>query len=161
MQAKTAQKLYRQTVRKVRLKQSLKRDSKLDSILSKDPRAIYSYLRTSRKTKTSNIQNLKVGDEVYHGDMVGDGFYESMTALKSCNMETLENDPQLSHHFSNFEHILKICQANQNIPPISIKDAAKLLKRIKTHVTVELLHSTIFMQEKRVLSTTQLSSTCS
>ena len=134
-QAKAAQRMYRQTVRRVRLKQSVKRDTKLDSILTKNPKALYSYLRSSRKTKTSNIQKLKVGGKVYEGDKVGDGFYESMTNLKSCDMESLQNDPNLSHHFSNYEHILKICQANQNIPSISVKSAAKLLKRMKTHVT--------------------------
>ena len=43
--------------------------------------------------------------------------------------------PKFSHHFSNYEHIIKICEANQNIPKISVSDAAKLLKRMKTHVT--------------------------
>ena len=67
--------------------------------------------------------------------MVGDGFYESMTSLKTCDMESLQSDPKLSEHFSNFKHIKKICQAKQNIPQISLKTAAKLLSRMKTHVT--------------------------
>ena len=129
------QKAYRQTVRKVRLKQSVKRDKKLDTILSKDPRAVYSYLQSTRKPKSSNIQHLTVGDKVYAGDMVADGFYQSMTSLKTCDMESLRNDPNLTQHFSNYEHIVKICEANQNIPKISVSDAAKLLKRMKAHVT--------------------------
>ena len=133
-QAKAAKKSYRQTVRRMRLKQSVKRDSKLDSILSKDPSGIYSYLRSSRMTKTSKIQSLKVGDKLYEGDMVADGFFDSMTSLKSCNMESLSNDPKLSHHFSNYEHIMKICENGQNIPKISYKNAAKLLQKMKTHV---------------------------
>jgi hypothetical protein len=58
-----------------------------------------------------------------------------MTSLKTCDMESLLNDPKLSEHFSNFEHIKKICQAKQNIPKISLKIAANLLARMKTHVT--------------------------
>ena len=134
-QVKAAQRFYRQTVRKVRLRQSVKRDEKLDSILSRDPKAIYCYIRNSRKTKTSKIQSLKVGDKTYNGEMVGDGFYESMTSLKTCDMDSLLSDPNLSEHFSNYAHIMKICQANQNIPHISLKSAAKLLSRMKTHVT--------------------------
>ena len=67
--------------------------------------------------------------------MVGDGFYESMTALKACDMEALSRDPHLSHHFSNYEHILKICETKQTIPKITIKHAAELLERLKPHVT--------------------------
>ena len=63
-QVKTAQRTYRQTVRRVRLQQSIKRDSKLDTILTENPKAVYSYLRSSRKTKTSNIQKLKVGEKL-------------------------------------------------------------------------------------------------
>ena len=70
-QAREARQAYRQTVRRVRLRQSVKRDKKLDTILSKDPRAVYSDLRSTRKTKTSNIQHLTVRDKVYAGDMVG------------------------------------------------------------------------------------------
>ena len=132
-----ARKSYTQTVRKLRLKQSIKRDSKLDTILSKDPSGIYSYMRSTRETNASKIQSLSVGKDckLYQGKMVADGFYDSMSALKSCDMVSLREDPQISHHFSNYEHILKICQAKQNIPQISLKNAAKLLKRMKTHVT--------------------------
>ena len=135
VQLKTARKVYRQAVRNQRLKQSVKRDSQLDFILSKDPRKIFSYLRSIRRTKTSSIQSLAVKAKVYEGDRVGDGFYDSMTSLKTCDMDALRDDPQLSHHFSNYQHILKICQAKQNIPQVSIKTAEKLLKRMKTHVT--------------------------
>ena len=136
-QVAAARKAYTQTVRKVRLKESVKRDSKLDTILSKDPSGIYSYIHSSRKTNATKIQNLKVGKscKLYQGDMVADGFYDSMTALKSCDMDTLGEDPELAHHFSNYQHILKICQAKQNIPQISVNNAAKLLTRMKTHVT--------------------------
>ena len=85
-QASTAKKNYRQIVRKVRLHQAVKRDKKLDTILTKDPRSIYSYMRSSRKTKTSSIQRLTVKNKVYEGESVADGFFDSMTSLKSCDM---------------------------------------------------------------------------
>ena len=134
-QLQTARNGYRQAVRANRLRQSVIRDSKLDTILSKDPRKIFLYLRSIRRTKTKTIQSLTVGSKIYTGDRVGDGFYESMTSLKSCNIESLKHDQDLSHHFSNYQHIMKICQAKQNIPPISVHAASKLLSRMKTHVT--------------------------
>ena len=98
---------------------------------------MYSYLRSSRKTNATNIQSLNVGksSKLYQGEMVADGCYDSMTALKSCDMNTLREDTDLAHHFSNYEHILKICETKQNIPQISVQNAAKLLKRMKIHVT--------------------------
>ena len=130
----SARNKYRQTVRAERLNQSLKRDAKLNSILSRNPRSLYSYLRSIRKTNTSNIQSLSVGTKMYEGVSVPDGFYDSMTSLKTCDMETLSTDPDLAEHFSNYGHIIKICQASQNIPEISLKEAEKLLRRMKTHV---------------------------
>ena len=131
----SARKAYRFTVRKCRLSQSLKRDQKLDSILSNDPKSLYSYLRRKKKAKISKIQSLKVGNKVYQGDNVGDGFYDSMTALKTCDLESLCSDPNLAHHFSNYKHILKICEEKKDIPEISFDQAGKLLKRMKPHVT--------------------------
>ena len=47
-QFECARKSYRQKVRTVRLKQSLKRDKKLDTILSDNPGHLYSYLRSCK-----------------------------------------------------------------------------------------------------------------
>ena len=118
-----------------RLRQSVKRDQMLDSILSDNPSQIYSYIRSCKQTKTSKIEKLAVGEKVYCGEQVGDGFYDSMSSLKSCDMERLSKDPFLSEHFSNYEHILKICQEKNNIPEISLETAASLLKRMKKNVT--------------------------
>ena len=96
-----AKQTYRQVLRKNRLEHCVKRDKKLDTILSKDPSKIYSFLRSCKQTKTMNIDKLIVKDKVYIGAMVGDGFYESMKELKSCNLQSLSEDPLLSEHFSN------------------------------------------------------------
>ena len=130
----TARTRYRQTVRRERLKESIERDSRLHSIVTKNPRSIYSYLRSIRKTNNSTIQALHVGEKLYEGDSVADGFYDSMTSLKSCDMDLLSNDPDLSEHFTNYSHIIKICEAKQNVPEISVGAAEKLLKRMKSHV---------------------------
>ena len=47
VQLKIARKQYRQAVRNWRLSQALKRDARLDSILSNNPKQIYSYLRST------------------------------------------------------------------------------------------------------------------
>ena len=135
LQLKSARKQYRLAVRTWRLTEAVKRDTRLDTILSKDPKQIYSYLRSARKTKNTSIQSLTVGKKLYEGTKVADGFYDSMTGLKSCDMKALQDNPSLAHHFSNYKHIMRICQAKQNIPEVSLLSAKKLLTRMKTHVT--------------------------
>ena len=134
-QLELVRKAYKQAVRLARLRQSVSRDQKLDTILTDNPSKLYCYLRNSKKCKTSRIEKLKVGEKVYVGNQVGDGLYESMSSLKTCDVAALSKDPLLSEHFSNYDHILKICQDKQNIPLVSNAKAAELLKRMKKNVT--------------------------
>ena len=134
-QLEHAKKVYRQKVREVRLQKHLKRDRLLDMILSENSTKLYSYLRSSKMAKASRIEKLVVDKKIYTGNMVGDGFFDSMSSLKSCDMQVLLDDPFLSEHFSNYDHIMKICQDNRNIPKVSMNSAAKILQRLKKHVT--------------------------
>jgi hypothetical protein len=72
--------------------------------------------------------------KTYEGDLVPDGFYDSMTCLKTCSMEELQADPVLAEKFSNYEHILKLCEDHHKIPAISCAKAAQLLSRVKKNV---------------------------
>ena len=38
-------------------------------------------------------------------------------------------------YFTNYEHIIKLCQDNHKIPEISLEDSNDILKRIKKNVT--------------------------
>ena len=49
-------------------------------------------------------------------------------------MGSLRTDPNLTHHFTNYEHIMKICESKQTIPRITHEQAYKLLTRMKPHV---------------------------
>ena len=129
-----AKQAYRQAVKTIRLQQAIERDKRLDTILTKNPRKLYSYLRSCKQTQTSNIEKLTVRDKQYQGSTVGDGFYDSMTSLKSCNMEDLMQNPDLMEHFTNYENILKICSSGCHIPLISTEAKTKVLKRLKSHV---------------------------
>ena len=130
-----AKRFYRQKVREARLQMQLKRDRLLDTILSENPTKLYSYLRNCKKAKATKIEKLVVGKKIYSGNMVRDGFYDSMSSLKSCDKQALLDDPSLSEHFSNYDHIMKVCQKNSNIPEANIHTAAKILQRLKKHVT--------------------------
>ena len=124
---------YRQVLRQYRLRDSLERYAKLDDIFV-NPTSAYCYLRQCRKSKATQIEHLSVGDKVYAGSAVCDGFYDSMTSLKQCDMEQLRNDPHLSSQFTNYEHIMKISQDQPPIPPISLEKSTNILKDLKKNV---------------------------
>ena len=97
---------YRQALRQDRLRENLERYKKLDSIFSK-PSSAYSYLRSCRQSKATRIDQLSVGEKMYTGAAVCDGFYDSMTTLKQCDLEQLRSDPHLSSQFNKYDHIVK------------------------------------------------------
>ena len=86
-----ALKVYKKTVRRVRLEKDFDRDNRLLSILSDNPSSLYSFIKASRNSQPTKIEKLTVQDKVYLGAKVADGFYDAMTALKSCNTAHLEN----------------------------------------------------------------------
>ena len=129
-----AQKNYRTTVRRTRVMADKHRDKQLHTILSNNPASLYSFLKSSRKICSSTIQKLTVEDKTYTGEMVPDGFYESMTSLKTCDIDKLESDPALSDHFSNYRHIKTLCQGQDQIPELTREKAVKLLSRMKKNV---------------------------
>ena len=85
-----ALKLYKKTVRWVRLEKDFDRDNRLLSILSDNPSSLYSFIKASRNNQPTKIEKLTVQDKVYLGAKVADGFYDAMTALKSCTTAHLE-----------------------------------------------------------------------
>ena len=131
---KSAQKAYRAVVRKARLDRNLCRDAKMDEILSSSPKAVYSYIRNIRGIQSSQIECLDVNGDAYTGNMVGDGFFHSMSSLKQCDEDTIGNDPNLKPYFENYEHILRICEKKADIQEISYEKALSLLKRLKANV---------------------------
>ena len=129
-----SRKKYRKAVRQFRIQEALKRDQNHDSILSTNPASAYKYINSKRKVKSGQIEHLTVGDKVYVGQTVCDGFYDSMSTLKQCDYEQLKSDPDISMHLSNYEHIMKICQDQHSIPSISHAESSKILGRMKKNV---------------------------
>ena len=75
-----SKKKYKQAVKHTRLQESLQRYHRIDDIFA-NPGSAYAYIRSCRKSKPKKIEKLTVGDKVYMGAGVADGFYDSMTVL--------------------------------------------------------------------------------
>ena len=134
-QFRDAQKSYKKLVRHIRVKNSVKCNAKVYSILSSDPRKVFNYLRKIKGGKQSRIESLRVGNDIYTGNMVGDGFFRSMSSLKYCDEELLAKDPAISHHFANHNHLIKHCASKTRLPNITFNEALSLLKRMKAKVS--------------------------
>ena len=105
-----ARRIYRKTVRKHRLQDNMKQEEKLMGILSANPSKIFSYIKSCKKTSNHTVDKLVVGEVVYSSQKGPDGFYESMTSLKKCDIDLLQSDEILGPRLSDYDHILKLCQ---------------------------------------------------
>ena len=131
---KSALKSYKTAVRTVRLNGESNQDSKLLTILSDDPSSLYTFIRSSKGSSQTKIEKLSVKNKVYFGDRVPDGFYDTMTSLKSCDPTELLSNPPVAEQLSNYDHISKLCEESRPLPLISQKVAASLLSRLKKNV---------------------------
>ena len=131
---KVVKKNYHQVIRRHRLYINIQRYNNLDKMFSK-PATAHAYMRACKKSKPRMIEVLQVGDLVYQGSDVCDGFYHSMTALKQCDIAKLRDDQHLSNQFINYDTIVQLCRDKAPIPPISIADSTKILESMKKNVS--------------------------
>ena len=75
---KAARGHYRQLVRRARALDSYNRDLNLMN----NPASTFSHIRQMKRNVTGPIINLKVGERVYSGEAVLDGFYDAIGQLK-------------------------------------------------------------------------------
>ena len=92
---KEKQSSHRRLVRNLYAIQSQKRDTNLSCVLSKNPTEFYKSLKREKSNKNILIQELSVGDKTYTKDNISDGFYDSMSRLKT--KEVNDNTEQFSN----------------------------------------------------------------
>ena len=123
--------LHRKLEREHKAGQSSRRDEILYSVCSKDPSPIFKGIRSSKRTTAAKISKLTVGDKMYLGDNVKDGFFDSISQLKSRDSESLSASPTFSNFSALFSNILEVCKHGPLIPPISESESFRLIQRMK------------------------------
>ena len=58
-----------------------------------------------------------------------------MLSLKNCDFDLLRQDPNISDQLINYEHILKICKDQRQIPEIFHDQSTKILNRMRKNVS--------------------------
>ena len=131
---KLAKAEYRRTVRRARVRICNECDQKLDQILNDNPSSAFAFIDSCRKSAPVALEKLTVGKKVYTGKAVADGFYDSMSSIKSCSLSDLMDDPVIEEQLDTYKHISKLCKDKHTIPPVSMEKSADILKRIKKNV---------------------------
>ena len=129
-----ARTMHRKLERAYKAEQSHKRDQNLFSICSNDPSPIFRNIKSSKRSTAGKINKLKVGKKVYTGEAVQDGFYDSISQLKSRDSESLRGDSKFTELSSDYLNILEVCKHGSPIPPISERDSFKLMQKMKPDV---------------------------
>ena len=95
---------------------------------------IHKRIKTSRRCYAGKVQKLTVGSKIYEGDSVGDGFFDSISALKTHDVESSFSSPYFEDFSCHYENIIKLCKSGEIIPPISEKDSFELLQKMRPNV---------------------------
>ena len=76
-----------------RLHDSSKRDTKLFSVFL-NPTKVFQAVRHVRRSALPDVRKLHVGDRIYEGEEVSDGFYDSISNLKTKAHQNLSSSVQ-------------------------------------------------------------------
>ena len=125
---------HRKLQRSFKAKESSHRDKTLYSIVSSNPSKLFSAIRRSRKANTVRIDKLKVDDKVYLGDSVKDGFFDSISTLKSVDKTELDESEYFQEFSLDYQNIIEICNDGPTIPVMSELKSFELLQRMKPSV---------------------------
>ena len=125
---------HRQLVRRTRMHNNIKRDKNLDLIRSVGANQLYKNVNKIKSKTAININKLTVGNKVYEGDNVADGFFDSISSLKKLDEAALHSSPSYSSAKEDYENILKVLSRSQSIPAISLDKTRKILKSLKPSV---------------------------
>ena len=111
------------------------RDSLLHTVLQSNPGKLFKCVKSSKSGTSSKIHSLKVGDKVYTGNSVPDGFFDSLSSLKApADMSKIHSSPSYKSTLSDYSTIRKICSAGVSIPDISPRDATDILYSLQPDV---------------------------
>ena len=131
---KSVRNKHRSLVRAIRTKKEQKQDEKLFTILSSNPAPAFRAIKSSKSSSQVQVPYITVDNKKYVGDKVIDGFYESISNLKSLNSEQLHSSPYHSSMMEDYQNIKSLCTRKVSLPQLSLEKSTSILKRIKSSV---------------------------
>ena len=129
---KTAKSFHQNVIRRHKVEQEANRDNDLLTLLSQQPKDIYKKFRSNKSAQSSKVKMLQVGNKIYNEAKVADGFYDSISQLKSMPDITATSFERFSE---DYRHILEISKAGSKIPKLDEQKAEALLRKIRPAVS--------------------------
>ena len=129
---KKAKAEHQNLVRKHNVSLEVSRDNKLLEILSKQPKDIFKAFKSNKASDSAKVKSLKVGNRTYSEHNISDGFFDSISQLKTLSSVTATSFDRFSE---DYRHITEICKSGKKIPKISEAGAEALLRRIRPGVS--------------------------
>ena len=131
---KLARNRHKSLVRKLRSKDDQLHNEKLHSILTSNPSSAFSTIKSAKSGAPVQIPHIMVGERKYVGERVIDGFYDSLTILKSLDSDKLEGSPYHASLMEDYTHIKYLCSHKSDLPPISLEKSSEILTKMKPSV---------------------------
>ena len=120
---------HRKLVRWTRLQKNVARDSK-----NLEQSQIHKNVKKAKINTTRNIHKLRVGDKVFEDENVPDGFFHSISTLKSVNERLLPSNDSFISASESYRLIMKICKSGERVPLVSSEKACTILKSLRPSV---------------------------
>ena len=130
---KLARNNHRRLWRRHLSNKAAEQSSRVHSILDKDPSKAFKELKSLKSAPSNKISELKVGDKLYLGDDVAEGFFSNMKTLKTMSSET-KNCTDCDKVRFDHDLIREISKHGDKIPQINLQKAEELLHSLKPHV---------------------------
>ena len=124
---------HKKLIRSLRHGANTKRDTHLSSVKS-NPLPVHNTLRSLKSCNQKQIKKLSVADKTYSNDDVPDGFFDSLSSLKTHNTIDLRQSDNLKSFFSDYDNVVDICASGPTIPTISLKESTDIILRIRPNV---------------------------
>ena len=128
---KSAKSAHQKLCRTLNVGKERERDSKLNELLSKKPNEVFKHVKSEKCKQSTKLKNLKVDDKLYTEENIADGFFDSISQLK-----TAKSKP--TYYFKSFLEyhrlILEMSRSGNKIPQITTSQAEELLRKIRASV---------------------------
>ena len=130
---KVAKANHRKTLRRFREAGCTAHAKKMFSFLSSGG-PVYKKIRSLKASSVEQIQFLKVGNEIFHGNDVKIGFYDSIHNLKTNTNANEEMRNGVIDYREDYKNILDICKNKRDLPNITLVQSTKIINQMKPQV---------------------------
>ena len=131
---KQARRQHRSLVRAVKVRRDMKQDEHLFSLLTSNPASAFRTIKSAKSENSVQVPYIQVGKKRYAGDRVVDGLFESISNLKSLDLQLLEESPFHSSLLEDYKNIKFLCENKVPLPNVPLSKTTEILRRIKPGV---------------------------